>query len=359
MGARKITDDTWVDVLNRVVLKPRLKPAARAAGVDPSTLFAKIKQSIADPEAHKVVWLDTLAPFHEHMNTARKLAIVELDRSALQLGIEGHSQPRYHDGKPVYRRDPRVESDALTMDDDMWEIVYGNRRREDTFLRDDQGRLVQDTITSAPNAQLVAKLLSSLIPEYKERSEVEHHHSGGVWIEGQASQSAAPRSDNLLGFDAPPAQRERPNNLLALPRPCANSEEFDQKFRRQLLREVVLFRDADNKLLPPMPGDVLIIGTAQYRAFFDARLLDGATVMTPQAALDEGYENDWLRDLAPDYAPKIKPKPQPEPMPAEEVAQKVAAKIADTVPPGRASGRYDAEGVGYGRPKPGGFSVVR
>lgn len=358
MGARKISDDTWVDILNRVVLKPRLKPAARAAGIDPSSLFVKIKQSIADPEAHKLVWLDTFAPFHEHMNTARKLAIVELDRAALQLGIEGHSQPRYHDGKPVYKRDPQIESDALTMDDDMWTLVYGNRRRDDTFLRDDQGRLIQDTITSPPNAQLVAKLLSSLIPEYKERSEVEHHHSGGVWIAGTQTQAtAAPRADSLLGFDAPAEQRQRPNNLLALPRPCATSEEFDQKFRKQLLREVVLFRGADNKLLPPLPGDLLIIGTAQYRAFLEAGLLDGATVMTPQAALDEGYENDWLRDLAPDYKPKPKPKPQPQPMPTEEVAQRVAAKVAER--PGKASARSDSENLGYGRPAPGGYRVVK
>ena len=35
MGVKKITDDVWVDILNRVVLRPRLKPAARAAGIDP------------------------------------------------------------------------------------------------------------------------------------------------------------------------------------------------------------------------------------------------------------------------------------------------------------------------------------
>jgi len=33
MGVKKITDDVWVDILNRVVLRPRLKPAAGAVAI--------------------------------------------------------------------------------------------------------------------------------------------------------------------------------------------------------------------------------------------------------------------------------------------------------------------------------------
>lgn len=358
MGARKITNDTWVDILNRVVLKPRLKPAARAAGVDPSSLFLKIRQSVENPEAHQIEWLGVKDSFANHLTTARKLAIVELDRAALEMALEGHSQPRYDAaGKPVWKIDPQVAADALTFDDAMWEITYGpDRRRDDVYARDDQGRLIQEQIVTPANGALVSKILSALIPAYKEHSTVEHHHTGSVWIEGQPSQSTAPsRGDGLLGFDAPAEQQQRPTNLLALPRPCTSSEEFDRKFRKLLLREVVLFRDAADKLLPPLADDVLIIGTPQYRAFLEANLLDGAKVMTPQEALDEGYANDWLLDLAPGYKPKVKPKPQPEPMPAEEVARKVQEKVA---PSGKASARYDAENVGYGRPKPGGFRVM-
>lgn len=358
MGAKKITDATWVDILNRVVLKPRLKPAARAAGIDPSSLFVKIKQSIADPEAHLLTWLDTRAPFHIHLETARRLAIVELDRAALEMALEGHSQPRYDAaGRPVWKTDPRAAADALVMDDTTFELVWG-RPRTDVYLRNADGILIQEQIVTPANGALVAKILSALIPAYREHATVEHHHTGHVWLEGTQTQAAAPsRNDSLLGFDAPADRQERPTNLLALPRPCANSEEFDKKFRKQLLCEVVLFRDADGKLLPPLPDDVLIVGTAQYRAFLEAGLLDGAKVMTPQAALDEDYENDWLRDLAPDYKPKPKPKSPVPPMPPEEVAQRVAAKVAEQ--PGKASARYDAENIGYGRPKPGGFRVVK
>lgn len=357
MGARKIANNVWLDILNRVVLKPRLKPAARAAGIDPSSLFQKIKDSIADPDKHTVEWLGAKAPYHEHMHTARKLAIVELDRAALELALEGHSQPRYDAaGKPVWKVDSEAAADAITLDDMDWILKWGARNRDDVFARDEQGRLIQEQIVTPANGALVSKILTALIPAYKERSTVEHHHTGRVWLSGDAQAPAVSSpSDILLGFDVPPERQERPTNLLALPRPCADSAEFDRKFRKQMLREVVLFRDADGKLLPPLPDDLLIIGTPQYRAFLEAGLLDGAKVMTPQAALDEGYENDWLRDLAPDHKPKPKPKPQQSPMPAEQVAQQVAAKLVE--PPGKASARLDSENLGYGRPPPGGRRV--
>ncbi len=357
MSAKKITDDVWVDILNRVVLRPRLKPAARNAGIDPSSLFLKIKQSIADPENHKLVWLDTLDTFANHLQTARKLAIVELDRAALQLGIEGHSQPRFHDGRPVFKRDLQVEADALTLDEMDWIAKYGSRKRDDTFARDKNGKLIQEQVVSPPNAQLVAKLLSSLIPAYQEQSTVEHHHTGHVWIEGaQTLGVTPPRHDGLLGFDAPVDQQQRPTNLLALPRPCVDSSEFDRKFRKNLLREVVLFRDADNKLLPPLPDDVIVAGTPQHRAFQDAGIEINA--VRAETLLDEGFGNNWLYELAPQWKPK--PKPQSAPPTdgeREEVAVKVQEKIANVTPPGKASARYDSENLGYGKPPPGGRRV--
>ena len=89
---KAITDDVWRDILNRLVLKPRLKAAARAAGINSATLFTKIKHSIAasrGAQAHLARYVS--APFHEHVSAARRLSIVELDRAALQLGLEGHS----------------------------------------------------------------------------------------------------------------------------------------------------------------------------------------------------------------------------------------------------------------------------
>lgn len=360
MARNQISNDRWVDILNRLVLRPRLKAAARAAGIDPSTLFAKIKASVEHPEEHRIVWLDKLDTFANHVTMARNLSIVELDRAALTLGLEGHSQPRYHDGRPVYMRDAEVESDAISMDEMSWIQKYGTRKRDDTFLRRD-GKLVPEMVTSPPNAQLVSKLLSSLIPQYAERSSVEHHVSGSVWIEGQTATPQLPSAgrDHLgdaFGLAQAPDQQQRPTNLLALPRPCANTAEFDSKFRRKLLREVVLFRDADNQLLPPLPDDVVIAGTIQARAFEDAHI--PVTPVRAETLLDEGFENDFLRELAPAWRPKPKPKSAP-PTAAqrEEVAAKAAAKIAET-PPGKADSRYDSENLGYGKPPPGGRRII-
>jgi hypothetical protein len=365
MSRNKITEDQWRDILNRLVLRPRLKAAARAAGIDASTLFAKIKASIENPDDHKLVWLDKLDTFANHVTLARKLSIVELDRAALTLGLEGHSQPRYHEGRPVYVRDPEIEADALTLDEFDWIEKYGiNRRRDDTYLRRD-GKLVQEMVTSPPNAQLVSKLLSSLIPEYSERSEVTHTHQGSVWIEGQttpAQLSSSSSRDNLLGFGAAPSeQQQRPSNTLAAPRPCANSADFDARFRKKLLREVVLFRDSDGKLLPPLPGpdgDVVVAGTIQARAFEDEGI--PVTLVHPTVLLDEGFENQWLRDLAPAWKPKPKPKSAPPTeQEREAVAVKAAAKIVEREQPGKASARRDSENIGkpnYGR---NGFRVVR
>ena len=148
---------------------------------------------------------------------------------------------------------------------------------------------------------------------------------------------------------------KRPTNTLAMPRPCANSDEFDKRFRRKLLRNVTLFRDTEGKLLPPLPDDVIVAGTVQARAFQDAGI--EVQVVRAETLLDEGFENDWLRELAPAWKPK--PKPKPAAIPKEEAATQAAEKMANAITPGRASADYDSERLGRGTPKPGGRSITR
>src|ERR1035437_1587603 len=223
---KSISDDVWRDILNRLVLRPRLKAAARSAGINPSTLFIKIRQSIDHPDEHMLTWLDRLDTFANHVSAARRLSIVELDRAALTLGLEGQSTPRFHDGKPVFVTDMQVAADALTLEDWAWEGTYPGRKRDDIYARDADGKLVQEMVTSPPNAQLVSKLLTNLLPnQYSETQRVEHHHSGSVWIEGQTTQPQLPSSSrnqlgDAFGSVAPAAQQQRQTNLLALPRPC-------------------------------------------------------------------------------------------------------------------------------------------
>ena len=360
MARTQISDDVWRSILNRLVLKPRLKAAARAENINASTLFTKIKHSIASPDEHRLTWLDSLAPFHEHVSAARRLSIVELDRAALTLGLEGHSTPRYHDGKPCFVVDLAAAADALTLDELSWIDKYGNRRGPgpdaDTYARDKDGKLIQEMVTSPPNAQLVSKLLSSLIPAYSERATIEHHHSGSVWIEGQTTQPQLPSSSHDIvdvAFNViPAAQQQRQTNLLALPRPCIDVAEFNAKYRdKKLLRVVTLFRDAEGKLLPPLPSDVVVAGSRQHLAFLDAQILVEA--VRAEMLLDEGYQNPELYELAPHWKPK-KPKP-PTNAERAEIAKQAAVEMAKEKPYRSMEDR--AEGLGRGVPPPGGRRV--
>jgi hypothetical protein len=140
---------------------------------------------------------------------------------------------------------------------------------------------------------------------------------------------------------------------LAISRPCKDSAEFDSLYRKKLLRDVVLFRDADGKLLAPLPDDLIVAGSVQARAFEDAGIV--VEVVHPTVLIDEGFENPWLKALAPGHKPKFIP---PTPEQNLDVAVKAAARMAAAENP-YVSMEARAEGIGAGRPAPGGRSILR
>ncbi len=112
--------------------------------------------------------------------------------------------------------------------------------------------------------------------------------------------------------------------------------------------------------LPPLPGpdgeDVADAGTIQARAFEDAGMK--VEVVRAETLLDEGYENDWLRELAPDWKPPAKPKaPAPTAQEREEVAAKVQEKIAQHDRPLKAGGP-GSENIGRPNYGTGALGVV-
>jgi len=282
-----------------------------------------------------------------------------MEHEARALATAGHAQERWFNGAPCYKHDPKIEADALSMLDADWDFFYGSRPRTDVFARDENGALIVAEVVTPPNAQLLAKMLSSLVPGFQEKSELSVTHAGRVLIEGESAEQKAlpaPTSDfnQAFGLTQRPDQQQRQTNVLAVPRPCKDSEEFDQRFRKKLLREVVLFRDGDGKLLDILPDDVLVIGTDQYRALQDAGH-NVESAVHPTTLIDEGYQNDWLKALAPGHKP---PKPPP-PTPDENlaVAVKAAAAMAKAEKP-YVSPEARAEGIGYGRPPSGGRRVA-
>jgi hypothetical protein len=308
-------------------------------------------------------WLGRRDTFGNFVAVARKLNILSIDHEARAMAF-GHTEDRYHDGKPVYRRDPVIEADALALDDDMWSICYGDRDRSDTFERGPDGGLVIEQVTHPVNSQLMVKLLTSLLPEagYADRSEITHNVQGHVWIAGatpQAGATALLAPDNFaqsFGLTAKPGEQARATNILAVPARCANSEDFDRKFfKRKLLREVTLFRDTDDKVLPPLPSDTVVYGSRQWRAFVDAGYEVNA--VHPAALIDEGYENDFLRELAPYHKRKV---PDKEKVEIAAAAAKMMldkdVEAAKAKPPYRSMDDR-AEGIGSGKPPPGGRRV--
>ena len=337
----KDSPDKLREILNNLVLKPRLRQAATKAGLHPVTLFNYLRRSRDGDPKYVIQWLGREAPFHIHADAARKLSIVTLDASARDLAINGHSEPRFHDGEPVYRRDPKLVADAL--DPELWEMVHAPRSISDTFERDEDSALIQETITHPPNPALLVKMLASLAPDlYGERSEININHTGHVWIEGDASRGmpGGPRRPQQIehgdfqesfGMVTRPDPAKRPTNVLAVPAPCKTAKEFDAKFLRKLIRETVLVRDANGDLEPPLPDDVIVAGSPQDIAFTEAGI-EHKTV-TAESLIAEGYQNDFLHPEAlPKYGDaSLTEEPEVEALTPE--AQERLAEVSATMSP--------------------------
>ena len=336
----KDSPDTLRALLNQLILKPRLKASARAVGLHPQTLFSYLRRSRDGDERYIIEWLGRTAPFHVHADAARKLSVVALDHSARDLAINGHSEPRFHDGSPVYKRDPKLVADAL--DPELWEIAHAPRDINDTFMRDKSGALIPEMVTSPPNPALLIKMLASLAPDlYGERSEISVTRSGHVWIEGDASQGmpGGPRRppqiehdfQESFGMVTKPDPKQRPTNVLAVPAPCKTAKEFDAKFLRKLVREVVIVRGLNGDVEPPLPDDVIVAGSLQDIAFTDAGI-EHQTV-TAESLIADGYQNDFLH---PENLPRtidVSLTEEPEVEALTPAAQERLAEVSKTMTP--------------------------
>jgi hypothetical protein len=362
MSRNRITDQVWQDVLNRLAIRPKLRAAARASGISEASLFLKLRQSDEDPQAHQVEWLGRVDSFSNHVRAAKKIFLLDLDRSALELAMFGHRTPKYFQGAPVWVVDEAAAALAKTAEDWDWDGTYPGRSRDDIYARTPDGKLIQATDISPPNPMLLNKVLASYLPQiYGERVEHEHHVSGGVFIEGRSAQaqlSAPGAHDNEFGAAIPSDRRPRPTNVLAVPQ-ILDKETFDKKWMKPLVRDCVLFRDASGKLLPPIAGeepDVVVVGTPQHRAFVEAGIEVDA--VHPQTLLEQGFRNDFLFELCPTWREPPKPKPvRPTDEEREAVAQQVAAKVAKEGIASTQSLYEPVERIGVGKPPVGGFKI--
>src|SRR6202034_62424 len=99
-----------------------------------------------------------------HARAAKKIFLLDLDRSALELAMFGHSQPKYFQGAPVWVVDEQAAADAKIMEDWDWGVTYPGRSRADVYARTPEGKLIQAVETSPANPMLLNKVLSSYLP---------------------------------------------------------------------------------------------------------------------------------------------------------------------------------------------------
>jgi len=309
----KFNPETLEKFLDFLVTTPRLSRAAEHVGIHHKTPFDWIARSMRGDPEFEVTWMGRKAQFAKHIIVAREASKVALDHAARDQGINGWREFRSGPSGPIWKVDPKIAADAMTMTELDWELEYWPRKRDDVYMRDAKGALVQDYIDHPPNPQLLNKLLGSLLKDvYGDHSVVEHVGSvGHVWIGGETMQSATQpgkiastpgEGDPLdaFGITTPADPTKRPTNTLALPAPIKTQAEFDAKFMRKLLREVSIFRDPSGKIEPPLDDDIVVEGSWQHREFVKA----GIEVKTHAAVdlIEEGYRNDFLFALCPHAA---------------------------------------------------------
>lgn len=153
-----------------------------------------------DPDAEPIF-------FHDAVQQARKifLALATMEITSELTGPNAGTRRVVVDaGRVQWTPSPKVASDALTMDDDTWELVYGkDRKRTDIWERDTDGHLIPLTVVDPLPAAYRIHLLRSLLPSQfnpTDRSTKEVLHAGGVMVlHGRAR--AKPEADTPLLAD--------------------------------------------------------------------------------------------------------------------------------------------------------------
>ncbi len=318
-----------------------------------------------------ITYLDTRAYYHRHMAFVRAVAVARIDARIIEAATSPHMEPLFsaQTGIPFWEVCPRRAADAKSMDQETFELAYGEGAdKSDIYKRDSDGRLIQCFREVPAQPALLIKAASSLLAStYGER--VAHTHLvGGVLRIGPTTslnqkQIAPPPTHQILDADFTPIDDEKPLepvNVLAIGEEPETVEEYERTFGGKRLVEAILFYTEDHTLLAPVPEIVIVEGSSIHRAYQEA----GVEVDTVPASklLAEGYVNDFLLDMAtPEerklaearrnepvghIAPPVKPMPAPAPSDDEPVAA-----VRDT----RVS-RDPFMNVD-GTPKSGGFSV--
>lgn len=372
-------------ILDAMVLKPfnGLKTAARDHNVAASTAFrwqaesARHEKEQRTNSEYLIEWMGNKSWYHRHVALARRLSILRLDQRLREDAVVPRREYLFRQGgEPIWQVDAQLAADAL--DPLTWRQHHGDRDIKDIYKRGPNGELLQAYKEVPPNPQLLIKAVSALLPEVYGETIKHEVTVGGVLRVGTTASAVVPKQIEDADFttineapeDAPP-----PTNVLAVADRPASVAEYEAQFGGKRLVEATLFYGADGRLLPPLPEIVIVEGSAIDQAYSDAGLEHRVT--SAQSLIAKGYcnpfllklatpaESDLVRDLKSKLAAGVKPPKPSAPAPVFRPEDARGAPPTNTgtptVPPGRASARFDAEGLGRG-PDPrvqhgGGFKV--
>jgi hypothetical protein len=168
---------------------------AKLSGTSYRTVLRWLLASSQNPNEWLVDYDGERMPFHRAFKIAQLTVPMAARAKALNLIQDGEEVPMFLDGLPVWKVDPELAAHALNPD--MWALLYGDRLITDIYMRDDKGRLIQETQKLATNANLFSKVLTALDPDFADRRSVDVQHRGGVLVVGAPAQQQQPQPVQL------------------------------------------------------------------------------------------------------------------------------------------------------------------
>ena len=232
----KHTPETLAAICDRLVVHPYLKPAARAVGINPSTLFAWLEKSRADPSSLRFVWADVKAPFHQHVAAAMRMSVLLIESNAREMALNGFDEVVTFQGQIQYELDPRY----VGVDDDTMATLGLNKPSVEyhRYKRNADGSAIPLKVKRKPSDALVTTVLRAHFRKlYGEHKSVSV--GGGVLVVGARHMPTAPKTiENKAGeyvdmtpIEASDEEDVKRGGFLAVG-PKLTSEELEEYARQ-------------------------------------------------------------------------------------------------------------------------------
>ena len=252
----KHTPKPLAAICDRLIAQPYLKPAARSVGIDPSTLFAWLEKSRADP------------PFHQHVAAAMRMSVLLIESNARELALNGFDEVVTFQGRVQYELDPRY----VGVDDDTMVKLRLNKPSVEyhRYRRDADGNAIPLKVRRKPSDALVTTVLRAHFRKlYGEHKSVSV--GGGVLIVGA---SAAPASSKAIErkpvdyIDMVPIEASveedarRGGYMVVGPRAKTSAEIEERELQLLSTEHVVEFREKDDDGEPDVTSNAAATGSA-------------------------------------------------------------------------------------------------